>query len=490
MDREVARVLLDLERIEDDPKVSVKLLEESLGISRAIGAVDLEASALHLRADRRFGEGRFDEAITDLNAAIEKFKSQPGMRVELANAYVSLGRLLRAHGRPAEAIEYYDRAAVIQEEVGDLRGLVQSTNAKAIALNYLGRNAESRQAYERALELAKRTGSPRIINFQQGNLAAALAQDRKFAEANQMLDEVIARETDPYILAYRYAGYATNQSELGQFEGAVSNITKAIELAKSTNNREFQLNLYYRLALYTDKLGQGDAALAAATEGVEVAEQLRAKLVPRDFLKRGFSDISQNIFGLTISFLYKRGDFERALVTSEQARARAFLDLLASRDTAAARSSGAVDKAVDPNNLASESAARTANAADISETSHRLGSTLVSYWVSDDETFIWVVRDGQPVRQARVAIKRKQLEELITASLRPRDARAVTAFARLHTLLIEPVRQWLPARGSALTVVPYGALSRLSFAALRDPAASTWSSGTRLVTRHRFRHCC
>jgi len=96
----------------------------------------------------------------------------------------------------------------------------------------------------------------------------------------------------------------------------------------------------------------------------------------------------------------------------------------------------------------------------------------VSYWVSDDDVFIWVVRDGEPAHQARVAIKRKPLEDLITSSMRPRDPRALMAFTRLHALLIDPVKQWLPSRGASLTIVPYGPLSRLSFAALREPGGA------------------
>ena len=34
--------------------------------------------------------------------------------------------------------------------------------------------------------------------------------------------------------------------------------------------------------------------------------------------------------------------------------------------------------------------------------------------------------------------------------------------------LVDPVKRWLPARGAALTIVPYGPLARLSFAALRS----------------------
>jgi len=479
LDRDLARALLDLERVEDDREAGARLIDEAIRVARAAGATSLEGAGLHARADVKFSTGRFDEAIVDLTAAIEKFKESPDTKSELANAYVSFGRLMRAHGRPAEAVEYYDRAGALQEEVGDLRGLVQSTNAKAIALDHLGKAAESRAAYEKALELAKRTGSPRLINFQQGNLAAALANEGKFEESVRLLEDVIQRETDPYILAYRYAALASNLRDLHQPDRAVPSMAKAIELAKATGNREILVTLVYRQAQIDDDLGRIDEALAAATEGVAVVEDIRARLIPRDFLKRGFSDTRQEIFGLTISLLYKRGDYERALVVSEQARARAFLDLLASRDSSpSGTAASAVATGVDPKGLASEAAAQPASAADIAETAHRLKSAIVSYWVSDEQTFIWVVREGQPARQARVAIKKKQLEDLITTSMRPRDPRALTAFTRLNALLVDPVKRWLPARGAALTIVPYGPLARLSFAALRD------SAGAYLVERY------
>src|SRR5262249_43292485 len=152
--------------------------------------------------------------------------------------------------------------------------------------------------------------------------------------------------------------------------------------------------LLYRYALINQDLGRIDDALAAATESVAVVEEIRARLVPRDFLKRGYSETRQERFGLTIALLYKKGQYEQALGVREKARARAFLDLLASRDAEPAAAPAAqAGTQVDPNGLASESTARPASASDIAETAHRLNSAILSYWVSDDETYIWVVRE-------------------------------------------------------------------------------------------------
>lgn len=477
-DRERARLLPDLGRVTNDAARAAELREEALALARRIGAADLEGLALHARSDAHFSAGRFDAAIADLMEAIARLE-QAGGGSALANAYVSLGRIHRAHGRPADAISYYDRAAAILEKIGDITGLVQSINAKAIALGYLDRRDESRAAYERALELARRTGSQRLINFQQGNLAAALAAAGDRRGAIRLLEDVLTRETDPYILAYRHGGLATHLAAVEEYERAAEHSAKAVAFAKSTRNRDFIPQLLHRQALILRALGRTDPALAAATEAIDAVEQIRARLVPLDFMKRGFGEMSQNVHALTIALLHARGEHARAMEVSERARARAFLDLLVSRqgDGASTTLPGPLARDGADAAVVSQRAATPSTAADIAATAVRIRSTILSYWVSDAETFIWVAAPDGTVRGTRVEITRADLEALVAAAL-PSPVRSTSrALARAHRLLMQPVRPWLPA-GGALTIVPHGPLFRLSFAALRDEA------GTYLIERH------
>ena len=512
----------------------LRLLEEALVIARSLASPSLEARALHVRADHHFNGGRYDEAVVDLTVAIGKFK-EANRPTSLGDAYVSLGRLYRAHGQPAKAIEFYDLAADIQERSGELRGLVQSINAKAIALGILGQIPESREAYERALALALKTGSARIINFQQGNLAAAYADAGDRAGAIRLLEEVITRETDPYLLAYRHGNLAGNYLLEQQHERALRHADRSIEYALRVGNRDYVARLFYQRATIHRALGSLDRALEDAREGIKIVEEIRARLVPLDFMKRGFSELHQSIFGMTVALINQRGEPEGALIVSEQARARAFLDLLASREpplpspagapspvvvaTAVASAppdlAGATSPAVRGGgegfgpiarvpdlSLTSYASATTASAADIAATATRLQTTLLAYWVSDEETYAWIVRPGQPVHSVRIEVTRAALEGMVLAAVPKPEGTDTTAFRRLYTAIVDPVGKWLPASGSSLTILPHGPLFRVSFAALMDargkylieryaigygPSVSAFAFTDRLAQRARTR---
>lgn len=510
-----------------------RVLDEALALARGLASPGLEARTLHLRADHHFNAGRFDDAVLDLNLAIEKFK-EADKPTSLADAYVSLGRLYRAHGQAEKAIEFYDRAAEIQERTGELRGLVQSVNARAIALGLLNRIAESREAYDRALAIAQKTGSARLINFQQGNLAAAYAAAGDRAGAIRLLEDVITRETDPYLLAYRYGNLAMNYLQEQQPETAIQHADRSIEYASTAANRDYLVTLYYQRASINRALGRLDQALEDAREGVRRVEEIRARLVPLDFMKRGFSELHQAMFGFTLALSNQRGQPEQALQVSEQARARAFLDLLASRDLVASLPKpaatavpatavaplnpgstgstppgvrGSAGSAVPAPNgpdfaLASYAAANTSSAVEIAATAARLRTTLLAYWVNDDEIIAWVVRPGHAVQSARIAVKRAELERMVQAAVPKPDMADTTAFRRLYTLLVAPVAKWLPPAGSSLTILPHGPLFRVSFAALADargtylieryaigygPSASAFAFTDRLAQRSRSR---
>ena len=474
--RDRIATLTDLARSLPEPGRTPRL-DEALALARETGARDLEGVALHLRSDHHFGAGRFDAAVADLLKAIERLEGTAAV-TRLSDACVSMGRILRAHGRYDEAIRYYDRAIGIQENSGDRRGLIQSLNARAIALGHLNRHTESRTAYERALAIATETGNTRLIDFQQGNLASAYTAEGDYARAIRTLEDVLQREKDPYILAYRYGNLASLRQTTKESAAAVPLIERAIGFARETTNNDYLPILLQTASLIYGDVGRTADALASASEGIEVLERIRSRLAPLDFMKRGFGERWQDLYGATIRVLQQQGRPDQALLTGEMARARAFLDLLASRelpDRGLAAVAGSID--LRQGGVTSQAAARTVSGAGIAATAARLSSVIVSYWVTNDEVFIWVSAPKAPTRSVRMPIARKELEALIATAVPRPGQRPTPALARLHTLLIAPVRKWLPA-GTPLTIIPHGPLFRVSFAALRDPV------GIYLIERH------
>ncbi len=184
---------------------------------------------------------------------------------------------------------------------------------------------------------------------------------------------------------------------------------------------------------------------------------------------------SQAEFGVAISRLLDQGLDADALVTSEQARARAFADLLATSGMvgAATATSTAASPAAERRDaaLASSISSVPASFDEIAATARRVKSSLVTYWVNSEELYIWVVSRDGVVHSARVGIARTLLEKTVTAADPAAKSPDVAAFTRLYDWVIAPVSKYLPAPGSSIVFIPHGALFRVSFAALRNPRA-------------------
>src|SRR5262249_54616141 len=124
---------------------------------------------------------------------------------------------------------------------------------------------------------------------------------------------------------------------LGRYRVSFDAAVKSVELARSHGDADYLPSALLRKANAESKLGQQDAALADAQECLRVIEEKRAHLVPRDFMKRGFSEGNKYACDVTIRLLSEARQYDRAMEVAEQARSRAFLDLLATRQIQGAR---------------------------------------------------------------------------------------------------------------------------------------------------------
>jgi CHAT domain-containing protein len=297
-------------------------------------------------------------------------------------------------------------------------------------------------------------------------------------------------------------------------------------------------------------LGQTTEALADVREDLSRIEILRTHLAPSDFYKRDYSDWQSEIFSFAIDLLSRSGKFGEALETSERARARGFVDLLASHQVAlghaeqeklqtlqktkeeiksanaapqvsaseastllATRGAKSAPAAEGTTRLASEPelpsmvSAGSASLEEMKEQARRLHSTILSYWVEDESTVVWIIDSQEVVHSARIPVKREYLAELVqavwprgnhsasshgapsveAASQQPKPPRAEEVnfpargeaelkaepaqkdhWRELYQLLIQPLEAYLPANHSRITIIPHGPLFSLPFAGLRD----------------------
>jgi CHAT domain-containing protein/tetratricopeptide (TPR) repeat protein len=519
-----ARVLVTMSTDANlDPAEKLKLLGRAQEIAAGLDDTGLQGILLRSLGDYDFATGDFSAAMAKLESAIALLEKVPA-KGDLARALTSLGRLDRAHGHPERAQELYRRALALQEEIGDGQGAIQSINAIAVAFQSLSKPREAVREYDRALALARQTGSARIINFQLGNLAAAYGDVGDHARAAELLTDVLRQPIDNWLAAYRYKQLSNAYTGLGRYRDALEAADKAIDLTRTVGPADELAERLDIRARVRKKLGDTVAALADEREALETIEHLRARVVPTDFMKRGFSKQSQQIFAFTVELLQTLGQDAQALETAEQARARAFLDLLATRGLtdapASAPGSNPTAAAATPSltarldtlslrgdagtspgaasDLKSPGAAPAIHVDEITAVARELQSTLLIYYVTPQATFIWVVQPSSAIRLTRVDVSAAQLTELIRRT-RPegrlasrgeapegvdREALATrggdvfffgntqkAAWRALYQLLIRRVRDQLPAApGNRIAIVPHGPLFLLSFAALQDEA--------------------
>ena len=456
-----------------EPGEAEMLMARAVEDSRAGNDKLNEASALHFWGDNLFIQGRYEEAFDKLDRARSLYE-EVGNRAAVGTVFNSLGRVYRAHGRIDDALQFQLKALELHEAAGSQFELMQSLNAVASVYLMLDRLTDAREYYERALALAEQSDSIRIQDTLRANLATLLIRQGEFARALPVLEDVLAHGLDVYP-SLRQNQIAFARLKLGQPREALAAAERALELC-GVGADDCVMALRER-ARARAALGDDAAARADIAEALRRVEEVRARLVPTDFFKQGFTRTLESIHSVAIALNVADHADATALEIAERARSRAFLDLLAARaiepndsPIVVRGSSGATNGMA---SLRSHVTAPPASAADIVASAKRLGSTFVLYWVADDVLTVWTITPDGSIHARQVNVLRSKLETLVKATAAggqtATKTQATNAWRELYDLLIQPVRDALPrSSGSLLTIVPHGPLVNLSFAALKD----------------------
>jgi CHAT domain-containing protein/tetratricopeptide (TPR) repeat protein len=446
---------------------------------RASGRVAVECSILHSWADELFNAGRYAEGYERATETVGCFEKTTDLG-RMGRALVSLGRLERVHGQLDKALANYTRALALQEQVKDEAAAVQSLNALGTTFSMQGRHEEAKAHFEQALARARTLGRQDYITTLEGNLGGFYLNWGEYEQAAALLEHALREEKKPLFISVRKRQLASAYQELGRPDEAMRLVTDACDLAVQLGPEQVFHCVWTKagIARRQGRLDQADRDLAHVRR---ILEEMRAKTLPVDLMRRGFGQMNQQLYGETIDLLAARNDGLGALGVSEEGRSRAFLDRLAARGDASAKTTTALATPA----MATPATATPATVEDIKALAKRLQSTWLMYWVGNSHTIVWVVTPNGEVHWQRVAAPLAKIEALVAQSV-PRgtslDGLAAVALGsrahlrpwrELYRLLIKPVAAHLPTSpGARLTIVPHGPLFRLSFAALPDEAGA------------------
>lgn len=523
--REKAVGLYNLAFMARTREEQLRLLPRALQAARELGDRRLEGKNLHVWSDWLYTEGQYRQSFDLLVQALGMFEEDAASRPELARALTSLGRLYRTHDHGDHAIELYRQALAVQEALGDTQGVVQSLRSIAVTHLDSGEVGKAKALYARALEVAAATGSEGVRSTVLVGLGQAYQASGEHDQALAYLEQ-----------AYRTFGEKQNgllnvllgscYLAMGRPLDAEKAAAEAIRLAPRYGNVEALMGGHYVRARALEALGRSEDAVAHLREALAVYEKIRANVLPADFLNRGYSAKSADLFHYGVELLHRAGYVAEMLTVAEQARARSLMDLLATRELqrraaslphppagsrrattqpAALSHAGSDSAADDVPDLRTLASAPGVTLEEYRQAARDMGSTIVSYWAARRALYIWTIPAEGDIQVARVDVTRKRLGELIARAgawyrpttplsggadpagrqaassgsqvVAPETSRA--AWRELYELLIAPIRHRLPrANGSAVTVVPHGPLFRVPFAGLLD------GSGRYLVERY------
>ena len=250
----------------------------------------------------------------------------------------------------------------------------------------------------------------------------------------------------------------------GEPARAIDPATRAIALSRQADDVE---RLFYDLLVRGQALmalGRFPEAFDDTREALDVIERLRRRLVPHDYMKRGFMDRFNATFGMALESLDRLGRPADAMEVAERGRARAFSDLLLARqvsrnpeplpagplrvghddpgqrtpatagDVTMASRGGAVSRPPEnADDLPSDASAPPATIADMRRIATTLDVSILGYWVDRDTTWAWLLRPDGEVASARIEVREERLRDLVSQVWQPSSAtgdRPASASAR------------------------------------------------------------
>jgi len=491
--------------------------------------------------------GDLAQAEEALQGALDRFEATAPESVEVATLLNALGSVARDRFAYEEADTLFRRALALRGRlVPGSAGEAESLSSLAGLARDRGRLDEAERYARRALAIRSRIapeGQEVIVSLA---MLGAIAESRgDLATAIALCERALARQRKT-VPGARFEGdilqflgeVSLQRGEWGKAEehlGRALALRRRLEPASRSEAETLDL-----LGQLYEKTGRIDAARQAFAASVDALEAQVGRVGGSDEALSSFQAGGAKFYWDLLAFQVRRGDTAAALHTLERSRARSLLTLLAQRDLAFGadlpaplleqqsrleREYEAVQEDLalaDPRNTAeldalrvrlirlrgerSGVAARIARASphyaalrypqplDLPGVRRALdpGTVLLSYCVTEEETFLFVVTPegagAEPLRAVRIPAGRKQIVDEVAVFrsllLRGRDAPAVEEALlaqgrKLYQLLVAPAAPAVEAAERVL-ISPDGPLHTLPFSALVRPMA-TYLAGWRPI---------
>jgi CHAT domain-containing protein/tetratricopeptide (TPR) repeat protein len=479
--------LAKLERINGRPERAIALYRRAIPLLHRSHNWTEEAMNLSNLGRAAMEVGETGEALSAFEQALSRERSL-GDRFAQGNTLSNLGLLESNLGQTSLALDHLGQAVALQEADGDRRGLGVTLARMGVARALGGHSRQEVLAtFQRALQLQRETGDRSWEAVTRHNLGWYLHREGESQQAERILRETLAffQEHGERVSE---AGALVNLGfvdlDLGRLAEAEESFLRAQALFAEIGDPDKKANALFGLARALRAAGRTASALTAIEGASTHIEALRRKPIDLN-LRMTFFASKQDIYELRVDLLMElhrrdpRAGFDaRALMASEEARARTLLDLLEKAHVGAGSGGARL------------TAAPTPGFREIQRQVAEPGALVLEYYLGRERSFLWAVTPGAiesfelPPRGVLEAEARRAAFLLAASNQALAHQQAEFALADLSHRLLAPVAHLL--RGAErLVIVPDGALWYISFAALPDPGAGgPAGAGPPLVVGH------
>ena len=309
---------------------AIELHEQALAISRELGERAREGVALDALGSVHNNLGQYQRAI-ELHEQSLAISRELGNRAGEGATLGNLGSVHNNLGQYQRAIELYQQALAISRELGNRTGEGAALDALGSVYSDLGQYQRAIELYQQALVIAQDLEVRGREGTTLGNLGGVYYKLSQYHQAIELFNQSLAisrelgdRAGEGATLGNLGAAY----TDLDQYQQAIELHEQSLAISRELGDRAGEGATLGNLgAAYTD-LAQYQQAIELYKQSIEVRESIQATITV-DELRGSFADEQISIYARLINLLWDQGEPEAAFLYAERAKAKVFLDQLA-----------------------------------------------------------------------------------------------------------------------------------------------------------------
>ncbi|MFW6206744.1 MAG: tetratricopeptide repeat protein, partial [Gemmatimonadota bacterium] len=330
------KFLAELEYSQGDLEAARELYLEAFDLARDVSDDTLRAAVYGSLAVLALAEGQFELALSRYQQSLELYRKL-GNRGFAAEILAHMGDLHERLGNLESALSYFRQALGEVRELGQPRSQIQLLVEIGEILQQRDDLEGAHAYFEDALALSRKSGTYQELASSLQRLGVLHLTRGQPEKARKLLAEALAecrKGGDPWREAVVLAELARTHSALGQPEQGLELLERAVAINSRLGNQTRLAENHYWVARIERQREHRTAAMEALDRALAVANAVRP-LVGGERLRSFFTARTRPYHELRIALLMdpQRSKTESAYVVealreSERARARSLLEIL------------------------------------------------------------------------------------------------------------------------------------------------------------------